>query len=168
MVDNLFEHELRDRRQVSWSSRRALAFGAFAWAEDAEPFLRQGVAALVAAGVGVKSAEHVVRLYGAEYRAIVDLVTADPRLTEVVDPNSSSPDIAAQVVIAVVNEAACTLSDIVDRRLTLGTVGPMRDDVLTKVAAITGPLLGWDMDRQASEVVREVSRRRSAVFSRGG
>jgi glycerol-3-phosphate dehydrogenase len=168
MVDSLFEHELRDRRQVSWSSRRALAFGAFAWAEDAEPFLRQGVAALVAAGVGVKSAEHVVRLYGAEYRAIVDLVTADPHLTEVVDPNSSSPDIAAQVVFAVVNEAACTLSDIVDRRLTLGTVGPMRDDVLTKVAAITGPLLGWDMDRQASEVEREVSRRRSAVFSRGG
>ena len=66
MVDALFRHELNGRRDSGWDSRRALAFGAFAWAEDAEPFLRRGVAALVAVGLSVKSAEHVVRLYGAE------------------------------------------------------------------------------------------------------
>jgi glycerol-3-phosphate dehydrogenase len=169
MVDSLFAHELHDRRQVSWNSRHARAFGTFAWAEDAEQFLRQGVTALVAGGMGVKSAEHIVRLYGAEYQAIIDVVATDPRLTEVLDPRSSSPDVAAQVVFAVTHEAACTLSDIVDRRLALGTVGPVNDDVLTKVAAVAGPFLGWDPQRVASEVGREASRRRATeVRWRGG
>lgn len=164
MVDALFRHELQGRRDSGWNSRRALAFGAFAWAEDAEPYLRRGVAALVAAGVSVRSAEHVVRLYGAEHRQIVDLVAADPHLATVIDAQSSSPDIAAQVVFAVANEAACTLSDIVDRRLGLGTVGGVNDDTLRRVAAIAGPLLGWDAQREATEVDEEMSRRRAAEF----
>ena len=169
MVDSLFEHELRDRQNRNWDSRRAAAFGAFAWAEDAEPFLRRGVAALVAIGVGVKSAEHVVRLYGAEHQQIVDLVAADARLAEVVDPDSSSPDIAAQAVYAVTDEAACTLADVVDRRLALGTVGPVGEEVLRKVAGIVGPLLGWDVERMSAEVSGESSRRRAAEARwRGG
>ncbi|MFM1751613.1 MAG: glycerol-3-phosphate dehydrogenase [Actinomycetota bacterium] len=52
----------------------------------------------------------------------------------------STFDIAAQVVFAVVYETARTLSDIVDRRLVLGTVGSVSIDAIRTDANIAGPL----------------------------
>jgi glycerol-3-phosphate dehydrogenase len=162
MVDELFKHELKRVREVKSNSRRAAAFGAFAWARDAGPYLADAGRELVEAGLSTKSAELVARLYGTEYVEVLHLVLEDRRLAEVFP----SGDVAAQVVFAVAREGARTLSDIVDRRLVAGTVGRVDRAMLERVAHFAAPLLGWDAARTAGEVDREDARRRAADFSR--
>jgi len=157
MVDALFRHELRDVPEVRATSRRGSAFGAFAWARDAEPFLADAGRELVEAGLSTKSAELIARLYGTEYVEILHLVRREPALR---DANPSG-DVAAQVVFAVTGEGARTLSDVVDRRLLLGTVRRVDRADLEWVAGIAGPLWGWDVQRAADEVAAELQRRRN-------
>jgi len=162
MVDELFRHELKRLREVKTNSRRGAAFGTFAWARDAGPYLADAGRELVEAGLSTKSAEIVARLYGTEYADILHLVLGDRRLAEALP----SGDIAAQVVFAVAGEGARTLSDIVDRRLIAGTVGRVDRDSLEWVARFAAPLLGWDAARAEDEVSKEDARRRAADFSR--
>lgn len=162
MVDELFRHELKRLREVKTNSRRGAAFGTFAWARDAGPYLADAGRELVEAGLSTKSAEIVARLYGTEYADILHLVLGDRRLAEALP----SGDIAAQVVFAVAGEGARTLSDIVDRRLIAGTVGRVDRESLEWVARFAAPLLGWDAARAEDEVSKEDARRRAADFSR--
>ncbi|NBN89992.1 MAG: glycerol-3-phosphate dehydrogenase/oxidase [Actinobacteria bacterium] len=162
MVDELFRHELKRLREVKTNSRRGAAFGTFAWARDAGPYLADAGRELVEAGLSTKSAEIVARLYGTEYVDILHLVLGDRRLAEALP----SGDIAAQVVFAVSSEGARTLSDIIDRRLIAGTVGRVDRESLEWVARFAAPLLGWDASRAEREVSREDARRRAADFSR--
>jgi len=157
MVDELFDHELRDVRRLRVDSRRAAAAGTFAWARDAAPFLADAGRELVDAGLSTRSAEIIARLYGTEYVEILHLVLSDRRLAEVLP----SGEVIAQVVFAVTHEGARTLSDIVDRRLVLGTVCRVSTDVLQVIASVAGPLLGWDAQRQAEEASAENVRRTS-------
>ena len=162
MVDELFRHELRGVRQLRVDSRRAAAAGTFAWARDAGPFLADAGRELVEAGLSTRSAELVARLYGTEYVEILHLVRQSPELAAALP----SDEVAAQVVYAVSHEGARTMSDIVDRRLILGTVRSVAADVLGTVAALAGPLLGWDADRQREEVATEAARRARVVAAR--
>lgn len=162
MVDELFRHELKQLREVRTNSRRGAAFGAFAWARDAGPYLADAGRELVEAGLSTKSAELVARLYGTEYADILHLVLEDRRLAEALP----SGDIAAQVVFAVVGEGARTLSDIVDRRLVAGTVGRVDRTILESVARFAAPVLGWDSARVEREVLAEDARRRAGDVSR--
>ena len=109
-----------------------------------------------------RSAEIVARLYGTEYVEILHLIRQLPELAAALP----SDEVAAQVVYAASHEGARTLSDIVDRRLILGTVRPVGADVLGTVAALAGPLLGWDADRQREEVATEAGRRARVVAAR--
>lgn len=156
MVDALFEHELSDRTRRDHDSRHLPAWGAFAWAEDAEPFLVDSGARLVTAGLDPRSAELVARLHGTGAERIADLVESDSTLAR---PIVDGGDVAAQVVVAVVDEAARTLSDIVDRRLVVGTLRALDDNILRTVATIAAPLLGWDDGRVEREVATESARR---------
>ena len=162
MVDELFRHELRGVRQLRVDSRRAAATGTFAWARDAGPFLADAGRELVEAGLSTRSAELVARLYGTEYVEILHLIRQSPELAVALP----SDEVVAQVVYAVSHEGARTMSDIVDRRLILGTVRPVGADVLGTVAAIAAPLLGWDADRQREEVAAEAARRARVVAAR--
>jgi glycerol-3-phosphate dehydrogenase len=157
MVDALFRHELRDVPEVRTTSRRGSAFGTFAWARDAEPFLADAGRDLVEAGLSTKSAELIARLYGTEYVEILHLVRREPALR---DANLSG-DVAAQVVFAVTGEGARCLSDVVDRRLLLGTVRRVNRTDLEWVAGVAGPLWGWDAQRAAAEVAAELRRRQN-------
>lgn len=157
MVERLLRHELRGVRTRSVSTRRAAAAGSFAWAEDAEPYLVDVVSELGQRDVSLPAAELVARLYGTEWRHLAELIEADARLSGRI--SESSADIAAQVVFAVTHESARTLSDIVDRRLVLGTVGGVSMNDLQQVANIAGPLWGWDGQRIDDEVRREFNRR---------
>ena len=157
MVDRLFENELAERRARRFDSRRTAAFGAFAWAEDAEPFLRSAAEELVAAGVNRRSAETVARLYGSEYVRILELVRADSDLGRSIGEDAA--DVGAQVVFAVTHESAFTLSDVIDRRLVSGTTGAVSRGTIENVARIAAPLWGWDDHRVADEVRREHDRR---------
>lgn len=161
MVDRLLENELADRRARRFDSRRVAAFGAFAWAEDAEPFLRAAAAELVELGLSPRSAETVARLYGSEYRSIAELVRSEPTLGRPV--GADADDVGAQVVFAVTYEAARTLSDVIDRRLVAGTIGTVGRETLLTVARIAAPLWGWDEARITEEVRREHDRRTVAA-----
>jgi len=84
---------------------------------------------------------HLARLYGTGHEKVLRLVTANPQLAERID---GSDDILAQAVHAVTDEAADTLVDVLDRRLTVGTLGLVSERAVTQVAATIAPLLGWD------------------------
>lgn len=157
MVDRLFENELVGRPSRRFDSRRTAAFGAFAWAEDADDYLRVATDELMAVGLNPRSAENVARLYGSEYVRILELVRTDADLARTVGP--SADDVGAQVVFAVTHESAYTLSDVVDRRLVSGTTGQVGRETLENVARIAAPLWGWDEGRVVDEVRREHDRR---------
>jgi glycerol-3-phosphate dehydrogenase len=157
MVDRLFENELSGLRSRRFDSRRTAAFGAFAWAEDADPFLQAAADELVSLGLTTRSAETVARLYGSEYSRIADIVRADADLARAV--GADAHDVGAQVVFAVTHESALTLSDVIDRRLVVGTTGQVSRTTLENVARIAAPLWGWDDRRIVDEVRREHDRR---------
>jgi glycerol-3-phosphate dehydrogenase len=157
MVDALFKNELRGIRDLRVGSRRAAAHGTFAWARDAGPFIADAGRELVDAGLSTRSAELVARLYGTDYVEIVHLLRDDPRLAR----EYPSGDVAAQVVLAVVAEGARTLSDIIDRRLAAGTVGRVEREIVSNIAELASPLLGWSEDQRAAAVDAEISRRDS-------
>jgi glycerol-3-phosphate dehydrogenase len=117
---------------------------------------RSGVA------VGATTREHLARLYGTRVTAVIDLVADDPALAAPVSSRPGRHDIAAQVVVAVADEDARTLSDIVDRRLVLGTLGRVTADELAQVAGIAAPVLDWgDPDAVAAEEFARREQRRA-------
>lgn len=109
--------------------------------------------------------EHLARLYGTRATAVIDLVADEPRLAEPVSGRADRPDIAAQVVVAVTDEQARTLADIVDRRLVLGTLGRVTPDELERVATIAAPLLGWDDPASVAAAEFERRERRRARWT---
>ena len=56
-------------------------------------------------------------------------------------------------------EGARTLSDVIDRRLVVGTLGPVSRAVIGRIADIVGPLWGWDETRRSTEADTEFTRR---------
>ena len=109
--------------------------------------------------VDPQSRLHLARLYGTEHDRILDLVAADSTLGTRISLRQGCLDIRAQIVFAVTHEAACTLGDVVHRRLVVGTLGPMTDDELVDVARVMAPLRGWTTQYEASEVRREIQAR---------
>jgi glycerol-3-phosphate dehydrogenase len=142
-----------------FDSRRAPASAAFAWAEDAEPYLAAAAARRPELGLDPDVRLHLARLYGTEHERVLDLVARDPSLGVRLSQRPGCCDIGAQVVFAVTDEAARTLADIVDRRLVLGTLGPVTAAELDRVAALAGPALGWDAERSWAESRAELERR---------
>ncbi|MCU1396422.1 MAG: glpD [Ilumatobacteraceae bacterium] len=142
-----------------FDSTHVAAGGAFAWAEDAEPYLREAVRSRAELGLAPAVREQLARLYGTEHERLLDLVEHDGTLGARISARDGVLDIAAQVVFAVTDEGACTLSDIIDRRLVIGTIGAVSPDEIAAVAAIAAPLLGWDTAATTAAVDAEVARR---------
>lgn len=144
-------------------TRRRPVDGAAGWAADPDEVFALAMAAHPQLAMAPETREHLGRLYGTRCGAVLDLVAADPSLGERISARQGCLDIAAQVVVAVRDEGAVTLSDIVDRRLVLGTLGPVTDDEVCRVAELAAPLRGWaDCGRAvaAAESVRRSERRR--------
>jgi glycerol-3-phosphate dehydrogenase len=115
-------------------------------------------------GLTREVAEHLSRLYGLRCGAVLDLIAADPALGERVSSRAGCHDVLAQVVVAVRDEWARSLADIVDRRLVLGTLGPVTAGELERVAAVAAPLLGWGhggCSEAAAEHARRTARRQT-------
>ncbi len=145
-----------------FDSSRVAAGGAFAWAEDAEPYLREAARSRPNLGLPADVRLHLARLYGTEHDRLLDLIDHDPVLARRVSERDGMLDIAAQVVFAVTDEGARTLSDIIDRRLVLGTLGRVTDTEIRLVASVAGPVLGWSSETCATAVTDE-SKRRGAI-----
>jgi glycerol-3-phosphate dehydrogenase len=146
-----------------FDSRREPVSSAFGWAEDAEPFLGQAAAARPSLGLGASTMLHLARLYGTEYVRVLDLVERDPRLGQRLSNRPERLDIAAQAVFAVTHESACTLADVIDRRLVLGTLGQVDRTEVERVAVAVAPVLGWSVEQTSAAVDAELARRAAIV-----
>jgi glycerol-3-phosphate dehydrogenase len=166
MVVALLRHELRGTPVRKYDSRHAAAAGTFAWAEDAEPYLRGIAARASTLGIDAPTAEHLGRLYGTDHAVVLDLVAERPQLAERITTRHDCLDIAAQVVVAITHEGARTLSDVIDRRLVLGTLGGVDADTVERVARIAAPCWGWDDQRTRAEAAAESERRRARFGQR--
>ena len=160
MVDELLKNELKMVRSRPFDSRSSAAGGAFAWAEDAEPFITEAAMAMNEHGIPVHLGEHIARLYGTEWVRIDAIVQQNPEFARQLSPQCN--DIEAQIVFAVTEEGARTLSDIVDRRLVIGTIGSVSREVLERVASLAGPLLGWD-ELAIQDAIRHEFDRRTVI-----
>ena len=127
-----------------------------------EPERLRLLAAIGARGVvDAGTADHLVRLYGADAAEVADLAATDPALAARVSEQPGRRDLLAQAVYAVSAEGARTLADVLHRRLVVGTLGRVTEPEARRVAVAIAPLLGWSKDRVAAEVALELDRVRA-------
>lgn len=167
MVDRLLTSSALRGVQLSplsgagFRSDRAPVWGAFDWATDAEPYLREAVRIGAELGIDAEVRLHLARLYGTDYHRIFDLIREAPELGTRISERAGRHDIGAQVVHGIEAEGARTLPDLLDRRLVIGTLGPVSTEEIRTVALVAGPLWGWDSARIDGEVAAEDERRRA-------
>ena len=95
--------------------------------------------------------EHLLGRYGADISAITAIVEADPAMGEPLE--AASAYLRAEVAMAVTHEGALHLEDVVMRRLRLFYESRDRGlAALEEIAAIMGPLLGWDEATTRTEI----------------
>jgi glycerol-3-phosphate dehydrogenase len=98
---------------------------------------------------GAPTMNYLSHNYGTEYAEILKLAREDKSLAETLNADG---EMLAEVVYAIRQEMARTLSDIVVRRTGIGTLGNPGEDVLRKVAAIAARELQWDKNRVEQEI----------------
>jgi len=119
-------------------------------------------AALAEAGArGLMSADRAAALvatHGTEWRQVVELCKAGPDLAEPIGEDVALPK--AAIVHAVRSEMACTLADVLVRRLPIGAAGYPGDAAVEGTAALMARLCGWDAGRvdRETEAVRALYR----------
>jgi glycerol-3-phosphate dehydrogenase len=93
--------------------------------------------------------DHLGRLYGT---CLKDVIAAAGNRPELLSAIASTGDIGAQVLFAMREEMAMSLSDVVMRRTGLGQLGDPGDAALQSTAALMAQELGWDDARRAREI----------------
>ena len=119
--------------------------------------------ALRARGVPDAQVSHLIRHYGSESAAVLNLVDRDRALGEPI--LAGRPEVWAEVVHAVEREMAARLTDVLIRRLHLFYEDPAHGNTVSSaVASRLAELLGWDDVRREDEVAdytAEVKRARA-------
>ena len=108
------------------------------------------VARLTDLGLNTKSAKRLAWLYGSRALDVWALTTDDARLAKVIDGASGA--IGAEVVLAVREEFARTLTDVMARRILLAFEPNHGRAAELEVASIMAGLLGWDAVRVEQEI----------------
>jgi glycerol-3-phosphate dehydrogenase len=111
----------------------------------------------VAPGIEDDVAGHLAARYGFAAGEIMSMVRADPSLGEPIV--SDMPDPLAEVLMAVRNEQAQSIGDVLLRRTRLGLLSARElmaggGDVpmaIARIANVMGDELGWDDARRAQE-----------------
>jgi glycerol-3-phosphate dehydrogenase len=150
---------LRGATLRPFDSRRLGVHSSFGWAHDPQPFLDAVLRSSVGAQLGDATRLHLARLYGTAHTRILDLVDQSPDLGRRLSDDPRRLDIAAQAAYAVTDESACTLADVIDRRLVIGTLGTVSRTEIERVALVVGPLLGWSIEQTSAAVEAELGRR---------
>jgi glycerol-3-phosphate dehydrogenase len=112
--------------------------------------LLDDAAATVVSGTDAAFRRRLAGTYGAGWRQVADLAAQRPDLGHALSASCSVT--GAEVLHAVRNEAAVTLSDVLLRRTEAGTAGHPGRTVLEAAAALMAPPLGWDEARRMREV----------------
>jgi len=93
----------------------------------------------------------LLKVYGTRVLDLVSLTSQDPALHRVIGEGSSAM-LAAEIHLAVQDECAVHLTDILHRRAMVGLEPDLAIGMDAEVAEMTAPLLGWDAERIAQEV----------------
>ncbi len=112
------------------------------------------IASLERRGVSRRTAERLATLYGTRASRIVDRGVADPSLLEVFDEPTGA--IEAELVFAVQEEFAVTLTDVLARRLVIAFDPDHGYGSLDRSVDRLGRLLGWDDARRSAEIAEYV------------
>ena len=112
-----------------------------------------------------ETATHLVRAYGTESAAVINLAQSDPDLARPIV--AGHPAIRAQLVHAIRREMAITLSDLLVRRTHLfyEILGHAVPEV-PEVVELAAQELGWDAGRKASELAAYLQEIQSAMAFR--
>jgi glycerol-3-phosphate dehydrogenase len=118
-------------------------------------------------GLTLTEAERLVSLYGSRATSVMDLLKENPAWKAPLSPQSDT--MAVQVAYAVKCEMACTVEDVLLRRLGCGLDGDLGLSVLEPVARLMGELLGWPENRIQSEIrdYRQHVAERNLAFKKG-
>jgi glycerol-3-phosphate dehydrogenase len=101
-------------------------------------------------GLSPQTLETLVGLYGRGYAGVVALAGKVPEGTEPLCP--SNPDIVAQLYLAVQDEMAVSLQDVLLRRTGIGTSPCQGQDCAEGVGRRMARLLGWSPRRLDAEL----------------
>ena len=96
----------------------------------------------------------LLSIYGGRAVEICDLVQGDNKLSRALDPEGTV--LAAEIVFAVRNEFAKTLSDIVFRRCMLGLDNDQGRPLYASIADIAAAELGWNASEKNRQLVELV------------
>ncbi|TPW14621.1 MAG: glpD [Acidimicrobiaceae bacterium] len=143
----------------AFDSRRLAVHSSFGWAHDPQPYFEAVLRTRAELGLDDATRVHLARLYGTEHSRVLDLVERTPQLAQRLSDDPRRLDIAAQAAYAVTEESACTLADVLDRRLVIGTLGRVSRAEVERVAVVVGPLLGWSIEQTSAAVEAELGRR---------
>lgn len=139
------------------STRQSAVSSSFAWADDPKPYLTDLVIAWSTLGLDRGVIDSLAMLYGSKATELLGLVAADPSLGARISQREGIWDIGAQVVWGVRQEGARELSDLIDRRMTIGSMGGITDEEIRTIADLAAPLMGADPQAMAAA---ETARRR--------
>jgi glycerol-3-phosphate dehydrogenase len=95
--------------------------------------------------------ERLLAVYGTRCRELLALCARDPELGRVLGTGRSAL-VAAEVVVAVEQEGARHLIDILHRRTMIGLEPGWGREIHREVAELAAPLLGWSADDVSREV----------------
>ncbi|MEJ2629018.1 MAG: glycerol-3-phosphate dehydrogenase C-terminal domain-containing protein [bacterium] len=97
-----------------------------------------------------KTIRHLVLNYGSALDGIIQYCTDNPELSKLI--KGSDEVIQAEILYAVREEMAQTLSDVILRRTDLGSAGNPGDTVLTTCADLMASELNWDQNHKNKEI----------------
>lgn len=101
-------------------------------------------------GIDRSLADRLTRLYGARAVQVVQIMEDEPESRRVLDPDSGL--VAAEVLLAVRDEEAVHLSDVVMRRVMIGWGPDLGRSASAAVAEVMAAELGWDAHRLEEEM----------------
>jgi glycerol-3-phosphate dehydrogenase len=107
-------------------------------------------AEMAGGGLSRNTIERLVETYGRGYRRVVDLAGKLPGGAELLCPRN--PEIAAQLHLAVDDELAVSLQDVLLRRTGIGSSSCLGLDCAESIAGRMGELLGWSRRRIEAEL----------------
>jgi glycerol-3-phosphate dehydrogenase len=100
--------------------------------------------------LGEETVDRLLALYGGRAADVVAKADRDPDLLEVFDPASGA--VAVELVFAVEDDLAITLTDVLARRILLAFEPGHALDVVDDAADVLGDRLGWDGERRRAEI----------------
>jgi glycerol-3-phosphate dehydrogenase len=107
-------------------------------------------AEVAGSGLARETLETLVMLYGRGYPRVVDLAGKVPGGTDRLCPQN--PDVVAQLHLAVQDELAVSLQDVLLRRTSIGTSRCQGTDCAEPIGRRMGQLLGWTPRRLEAEL----------------